>query len=32
VATASFARDEWPYQIAYGWGALIKALFLVRGC
>ncbi len=32
VATASFPRGNWPYQIAYGWGALIKAVFLVRGC
>ena len=32
VATASFAPGDWPYQIAYGWGALIKAVFLVRGC
>jgi uncharacterized SAM-binding protein YcdF (DUF218 family) len=32
VATASFAAGDWPYQIAYGWGALIKAFFLVRGC
>jgi uncharacterized SAM-binding protein YcdF (DUF218 family) len=32
VATASLARSDWPYQIAYGWGALIKAVVLVRGC
>jgi hypothetical protein len=32
VATASFAPGNWPYQIVYGWGALIKAVFLVRSC
>jgi uncharacterized SAM-binding protein YcdF (DUF218 family) len=32
VATASFTAGNWPYQIAYGWGALIKAVFLARGC
>jgi uncharacterized SAM-binding protein YcdF (DUF218 family) len=32
VATAPLARSDWPYQIAYGWGALIKAVVLVRGC
>jgi uncharacterized SAM-binding protein YcdF (DUF218 family) len=32
---AETAPQPWydlPYQIAYGWGALFKALFLVRGC
>jgi uncharacterized SAM-binding protein YcdF (DUF218 family) len=32
VATASQAWYGWPYQIAYGWGALFKALFLERAC
>jgi hypothetical protein len=32
VATAPLPWDSWPYQIAYGWGSLIKAVFLVRGC
>ena len=32
VATAPLPGDTWPYQIAYGWGSLIKAVFLVRGC
>ena len=32
VATAPLPRDTWPYQIAYGWGSLLKAVFLVRGC
>jgi hypothetical protein len=32
VATAPVATVDWPYQIAYGWGALIKAVFFVRGC
>jgi hypothetical protein len=32
VATASFSWGNWPYQIVYGWGALIKAALVVRGC
>lgn len=32
VITASRAWYEWPYQIAYGWGALVKALVLKRSC
>jgi hypothetical protein len=32
VVTAPLPLDSWPYQIAYGWGALIKALVLYRGC
>lgn len=32
VSTASFAASDWPYQIAYGWGALVKAVFLTRSC
>jgi hypothetical protein len=32
VITASLPWDNWPYQIAYGWGALFKALFLYRAC
>jgi hypothetical protein len=32
VDTAPLPGDSWPYQIAYGWGALIKAVFLVHGC
>jgi hypothetical protein len=32
VVTASLPFDNWPYQIAYGWGALFKALFLYRSC
>ena len=32
VSTASLPWDDWPYQIAYGWGALVKALVLYRGC
>jgi hypothetical protein len=32
VATAPIPWDNWPYQIAYGWGALIKAALVVRGC
>jgi uncharacterized SAM-binding protein YcdF (DUF218 family) len=32
VVTASQAWYRWPYQIAYGWGSLFKALFLKREC
>jgi hypothetical protein len=32
VTTAPLPWDTWPYQIAYGWGSLIKAVFLVGGC
>ncbi|HEY1818955.1 MAG TPA: hypothetical protein VGG83_03430 [Trebonia sp.] len=32
VATAPVTWDNWPYQIAYGWGALVKAALLVRSC
>jgi hypothetical protein len=32
VLTASLPGDDWPYQLAYGWGALIKALVLYRAC
>jgi len=32
VMTASLPWDDWPYQIAYGWGALLKALVFQRAC
>jgi hypothetical protein len=32
VITASLPWYDWPYQIAYGWGALFKALVLHRAC
>jgi hypothetical protein len=32
VVTAPIRLSIWPYQIAYEWGALIKALFIQRGC
>jgi uncharacterized SAM-binding protein YcdF (DUF218 family) len=32
VATAPISVDSWPYEIAYGWGALIKAVALQRAC
>lgn len=32
VVTAAQAWYDWPYQIAYGWGALLKAQFLQRAC
>jgi len=28
----SLPLGSWPYQIAYEWGALFKALVLYRGC
>ena len=32
VLTASLPGGSWPYQIAYGWAALFKALLLYRSC
>ena len=32
VATAPLPARSWPYQIAYGWGALVKALVVYRSC
>jgi hypothetical protein len=32
VATAAIPWDNWPYQLAYGWGALLKATLLARSC
>jgi uncharacterized SAM-binding protein YcdF (DUF218 family) len=32
VSTAPLALSNWPYQIAYGWGALAKALVDHRAC
>lgn len=32
VSTASLPAGSWPYQIAYGWGALVKAALVVRSC
>jgi uncharacterized SAM-binding protein YcdF (DUF218 family) len=32
VVTASLPLGSWPYEIAYQWGALAKALVLVRAC
>ena len=32
VITASVPWDNWPYQIAYGWAALVKALVVYRVC
>lgn len=32
VSTAPLALSNWPYQIAYGWGALAKALVNHRAC
>lgn len=32
VITAPLPLGSWPYQIAYQWGALFKALFLYPAC
>ena len=32
VVTAPLTLGAWPYQIAYGWGALFKATVLESGC
>jgi hypothetical protein len=32
VVTAPIRLSSWPYQIAYEWGALIKALVVQRAC
>jgi uncharacterized SAM-binding protein YcdF (DUF218 family) len=32
VVTASIPWYDWPSQIAYEWGALLKAIFLKRAC
>jgi hypothetical protein len=32
ASTAPLPAGSWPYQIAYGWGALMKAVFLTRTC
>ena len=32
VVTAPLPLSSWPYQIAYGWGALLKALVVHRAC
>lgn len=32
AATASMRLSQWPYEIAYEWGALFKALVLYRSC
>jgi uncharacterized SAM-binding protein YcdF (DUF218 family) len=32
VFTAALPLGSWPYQIAYGWGALVKALVVYRSC
>jgi len=32
VITGSLPLGDWPYQIAYQWGALVKALVMYRSC
>ena len=32
LVTAPLTRSSWPYQIAYQWAALVKALVIQRSC
>jgi uncharacterized SAM-binding protein YcdF (DUF218 family) len=32
AVTGSLSTGDWPFQIAYGWGALVKALVVQRSC
>jgi uncharacterized SAM-binding protein YcdF (DUF218 family) len=32
VSTAPISPGSWPYEVAYGWGALLKALVVHRAC
>jgi hypothetical protein len=32
VVTTPIPLGSWPYEIAYEWGAMVKALFVQRGC
>lgn len=32
VVTTPVTLSSWPYQIAYEWGALVKAVVIQRGC
>ena len=32
VVTAPLPAKQWPYELAYEWGATLKALFLQRSC
>ena len=32
IVNASFPASEWPYQVAYYWGGLLRAFFLQRSC
>jgi hypothetical protein len=32
VVTTPIALTSWPYEIAYEWGALVKALVVQRSC
>ena len=32
VITAPISLGEWPHEIAYGWGSLLKELVLYRAC
>lgn len=32
VVTAGLGLNQWPHEIAYGWGSLLKAVALSQGC
>jgi len=32
VVTSPLPASQWPYELAYQWGATLKALFLQRSC
>ena len=32
VVTGTLPLSDWPYEVVYGWGALLKALVLYRSC
>jgi uncharacterized SAM-binding protein YcdF (DUF218 family) len=32
VVTASLPKLDWPYELAYEWGATLKAFFVQRAC
>ena len=32
VVTGSLPLSDWPYEVVYGWGALLKSLVLYRSC
>jgi hypothetical protein len=32
MVAASLTKSTWPYQVAYEWGSLMKALVIQRSC